>query len=265
MIALIDGDIVAWRAAATAEQDDFWIAKARANETIRRILATLGTDKYMMFLSGEENFRKEIDPSYKANRTAPSPRHLEDLKVYLVEEWAALVCDGIEADDALGINQNEDTIICSIDKDLLQIPGKHYNFVREETYDISEFTGLFNFYKQMLTGDRTDNVTGIPGVGPVKASRILAGIGTERESFARVRAAFNDDAEFLRTGDLIYILKQEGERWSRNKKSWMLADPFEPEQGVVPGLPGLETTESMESTGMQTTDGSQSFTISPAE
>ena len=264
MISLIDADIVCYRAAATAEQDDFWVARARADETMSRILATLGTDRYKAFLSGSENFRKEIDPSYKANRTAPPPRHLEDLKVYLVEEWAALVCDGIEADDALGINQNDDTIICSIDKDLLQIPGKHYNFVKEETFDISAEHGLFNFYKQMLMGDRTDNVTGVPGIGTVKAHRLLNGIGTERELFTRVRATFNDDADFLRTGDLIYILRQEGERWSKNKKSWMLADPSELEPGVAPESPESQMEKSTESTGMPNTDGYQSFTISPA-
>ena len=67
---------------------------------------------------------------------------------YLVKEYKAEVCDGQEADDALGINQTDQTIICTIDKDLLMIPGQHYNFVKEEFKTVTYLDGLKHFYMQ---------------------------------------------------------------------------------------------------------------------
>ena len=89
----------------------------------------------------------------------------------------------MEADDLLGIAQsaslkastmdNPGTIICSIDKDLDQIPGWHYNFVDEKRYWIGEYDGLHNFYKQLICGDTTDNIVGIPGKGSALSSKVL--------------------------------------------------------------------------------------------
>jgi hypothetical protein len=75
----------------------------------------------------------------------------------------------MEADDLLGINQTKDTIICTIDKDLRQVPGQHYNFVKDEIFTVNLQEGLLWFYTQMLTGDASDNISGIRGIGLKKA------------------------------------------------------------------------------------------------
>ena len=130
MRALLDGDIYSFRSAAASEGDDLGIAIWRLEEMIENSLHEIKADEFSIFLSGENNFRYRIYPEYKANRTAPKPRHLKDLKNYLIEKYRAVVSDGCEADDLLGVEQckSDNTIICSLDKDLRQIPGNHYSF-----------------------------------------------------------------------------------------------------------------------------------------
>lgn len=128
--------------------------------------------------------------------------------------------DGQEADDEMGIAQEEHTIICSIDKDLLMIPGRHYNFVKEKHTYITPEEGLRNFYRQLLTGDATDNIPGLPRVGPKTAEKLLGDADTEDKYKEVVLAAyancFGSDAvdRINLVGKLIWIRRKEGEVWS---------------------------------------------------
>ena len=150
-------------------------------EMIDNTLAETGSDEFSIFLSGENNFRYDIYPEYKANRPKQKPRHLKALKEYLVEKYGAQVSDGCEADDLLGIEQcrwlnytdgsKSSTIICSLDKDLRMIPGNHYSFEISGTSSkgqpwvrpaercvVEPFDGLRHFYLQCLIGDTADNI-----------------------------------------------------------------------------------------------------------
>lgn len=117
---------------------------------------------------------KETEGRWVDKRT---PTYGKDIEQYLVAHWGAEYTHGMEADDALGIKQTSmkegETCIVSIDKDLLMIPGAHYNFVTKEYIEIGEQEAADNFYKQLLTGDTVDNVPGLSGVGPAKAASIL--------------------------------------------------------------------------------------------
>lgn len=166
-LALVDADLIAYRCAASAENDSVDVAEVRVDELMRRILHETGALSYKAFLTGKANFRKEIYPEYKANRKdKPRPVHLGACREYLIKHWNAQVIDGREADDELGIEQTAhelDSIICSIDKDLLQVPGYHYNFVKGEQIFVSPYDGLRNFYSQIITGDATDNIPAFDG------------------------------------------------------------------------------------------------------
>lgn len=190
VLALIDGDIVAYRVGWTTENDDFPIARFRADEMLDGILLDTGATEFTVWLSdrAENNFRYKIYPEYKANRKdLPRPRHLEALKEYLITRWSARFALGMEADDALGISQDKQgfpkgqhlSVICSIDKDLQQIPGNHYNFVKKEHSFVTPKEALQNFYKQILTGDAADNIKGAKGIGPVRAGKIIGGLGSD--------------------------------------------------------------------------------------
>jgi 5'-3' exonuclease len=195
MLALIDADIVLHRVCWTTENEDLGIAKFRADEMLDGILVDTKATEFQLWFSDvkENNFRYKLYAPYKANRVVEKPVHYETLKEYLITQWGARIAFGMEADDALGIYQdkiNRTTIIASIDKDLLTIPGLHWNFVKQEKTVVSALEALRNFYAQFLIGDSADNIKGASGIGPKKAAKILAGLETEEEMFDAVVDTF---------------------------------------------------------------------------
>jgi len=222
MHALIDGDLVAYRCAAVNENADAHLALWQTDQLISRILEDINADNWDIFISGENNFRYTIFPDYKANRRdTPRPKHLERVREYMVSEHHARITDGWEADDELGIEAGRrgfnDVVICSLDKDLLQLPGTHYNFVRREIRRISPEEGLRNFYEQLLVGDSTDNISGCRGIGKVKAPRILGQSTNEHDLVQAVWRAYERAGEsedsFVRSARLLYILKSPDDHW----------------------------------------------------
>lgn len=249
MIALIDGDLVAYRCAASCQKqgvvvEDFGIAQARADNLLHNILAAVNATEYTIYFSGGENFRKTICPSYKANRDdVERPAYLEPLREYLVVKWSAKITDGIEADDALGIAQTEakdgTTIICSLDKDLRQVPGHHYSWEimgtsssgkqwkkeAQQLY-VSEQEGLFNFYWQIVMGDAADNVPGYDGKMRQKVPKFLEPhyenmqvLETEQELCDYVRDFYAlSNEEFLVNATCLWVQRYEGEDWRQKGK-----------------------------------------------
>jgi 5'-3' exonuclease len=140
------------------------------------------------------------------------------------------VSNGLEADDAMSIlhTERDDTIICSRDKDLRQVPGWSYSWElgRQPSFgpiriskagslSLSEDrkkltgTGLAFFYSQLLTGDRVDNIPGLPGCGPVAAWNILnPSIEAGEDLFDVVKDLYNDDDYLLEQGKLLWMTRR---------------------------------------------------------
>lgn len=241
MLALLDSDTPIFSTALVSEDVSESIAKSRLDVCINNIIRDSGCNEYMLFVSGSKNFRKDIDSSYKANRAEmPKPKHRETLRLHLINEWRANECDGFEADDGCGIHQKQDgsTLICGIDKDLLQIPGRHYQWpivrkgvVQREGlfHDISEEQGWRNLFTQLLTGDTSDNIQGVKGVGPKKAEKILAECKTETEMWTTCQHQYfltcetdqdfiNEGERFERNLDLLYIWRELGITYNIRKE-----------------------------------------------
>ncbi len=126
--------------------------------------------------TGEDNFRYKVATikPYKSNRHPDKrPPFHKDIREYLINERGAIVSKGCEADDYIASSQNSGTIIVGIDKDFGQIPGYHFNPVKNELRQISEEEAWFNFYRQVLVGDQADSVPGLQGIGEVKSARLL--------------------------------------------------------------------------------------------
>lgn len=169
------------------------IACSRVDSFVARVLQCLGTDQFKCFITSREpGYRFDLYPLYKANRKSPKPLWYDEIRAHLVSDYNAVNCYPNEADDALGIAQTENTVICTIDKDLDQVPGAHFDFVKEVKYEVSPQRALRFFYFQLLTGDRVDNIPGVPGIGPKKANAILEGLTTEEEYAKAVLKAYQD-------------------------------------------------------------------------
>ena len=134
-----------------------------------------------VFLTPKTTFRHAlaVTKEYKGNRKdTPKPVYKDEITKYLKESWGAETGDNIEADDLLGINQTTNTVICSNDKDLRMIPGEHYNFApkkedEQQFHLMDELGGDRWFFVQLIAGDSTDNIQGIPGYGVAKAEKIV--------------------------------------------------------------------------------------------
>lgn len=170
-----------------------------------------------VFLTGEGNFRKEIADDYKANRTSKPILYKAVLDAILKYPETVLV-EGEEADDRLGIEQTNKTIICTIDKDLDMVEGAHYNFVKDEFYEVKPEDGIRFFYTQLLMGDKVDNIIGVKGVGIKRAEKILQDKETESEMYESCLETYGQDEErVLKNARLLWIRRQENEIWQPPK------------------------------------------------
>ncbi len=224
MQALLDQDLLCFRCAASAEHDDLGIAIYRLDELLDTILTKTEASSYRAFLTGNTNFRKQIYPEYKANRKSPKPIHLEALRNYSLDKLnAEYAPDGLEADDALAINQTDSTIICTLDKDLLQVPGSHFSWeisgkgwTRPDRFvEQTELEGLRLFYEQCLKGDTSDNIKGIEKIGEKKAKVLLSTCQSEQEMFNIVRELYGNDDEFIMNARVLWILRSVDDDWKK--------------------------------------------------
>jgi len=220
MHVLIDGDIIGYRIGFSTEEESEKIVISRVATFVETMLwEDLDAETYQGYLTGSGNFRNEIATTapYKGNRTAPKPKHLQLIRDYLVSAWDFKVSEGQEADDSIAIAHVENeykSIIASIDKDFLQLRGNHWNFVKKEMTVVSEEEALKNFYRQVLTGDRVDNIIGLKGIGPVKADKILQGCESGTEMYlACIEAYGGAEERVIENCRLLWLRRTVGEIW----------------------------------------------------
>lgn len=227
MIALLDGDLITYPCAFSAEGGLLEDALSRVDSLVRKILYNLNTEDVEIYLNGTDNFRYNIYSDYKAQRAhKPKPQFLEDCREYLVKYWNASLVNGMETDDKLGIQATKyglDSIICSFDKDLDQVPGFHYNWKKDIRYLVSPLEGLRTFYRQVIAGDGADNIPSFDG--KVRNSipnfiRVLQEpideMVEEDEMYLYVREVYGDvdNLNILNTNcSCLWVLREEEQYW----------------------------------------------------
>lgn len=158
----------------------------------------------VIFDYSSTTFRNEIYPEYKANRDAPP----EDLRpqfglIRTATHAFNVPCiekEGYEADDLIATYAREareaggDVTIISSDKDLMQLVGPKvimYDTMKDRRVGVEEVIEKFGVGPekmidlQALAGDSTDNVPGVPGIGPKTAAQLLEEFGTLEELLDR--------------------------------------------------------------------------------
>lgn len=196
---------------------------------IDRTMENTGCHDYNLILSGSGNFRLDVDSTlpYKGNRDElHKPVHYGAIKDYMYNRHPCEVANEMEGDDLMGIRQTaniDNTIICSIDKDMLMIPGYHYNLDKCTIVEQSLHEGNVAFYMQLVTGDRTDNIPGLKGMGPVKAANFLNSMD-RRDWWQAISELYmqqyNDPWVIWEQAYLLWILRYEHEmntppRWDQ--------------------------------------------------
>ncbi|MGL1886297.1 MAG: hypothetical protein OCD76_07260 [Reichenbachiella sp.] len=189
---------------------------------VRSIIRKTGATSHTVYLTGKGNFRVELYDGYKASRST-KPLLYKVVRQHAEEHLETVVVDGQEADDALSIAQYknpEGHIIATIDKDLLMVPGHHYNPNKDVTSYVTKEEGLRAFYQQILTGDSVDDIPGIKGIGPVKAKKILEGMDEEEmwlEVLRQWAGVLQHDSVLetvVRNARLLWMREYENEYWS---------------------------------------------------
>jgi 5'-3' exonuclease len=242
VIALLDGDILVYESGFSSDANAKKDALERGEELagteheplafclkivknkIDELVTISKADSYKIYLTGKNNFRNKILPEYKANRDpANRPHWYKEIQEYLVEVHSATIVNGMEADDAMGIEQcNSDdwTCICSKDKDMDGVPGWHYNWsptkYEKGLYFVDDVEALRFFYTQCLTGDSTDNIPGIfKSIGKKcskKMKEMVASCNTEKEMYDYVVDQY-DGFDFTPIAQCLWILRKEEAIW----------------------------------------------------
>lgn len=212
-------------------------ARQAVNTCLDSIMEAMKPSSLNIFLTRGPCFREQVATvkPYKGNRDkAARPVHYEAIREHLVNRWGAQYApEGLEADDALAMWQafHPDNCIVTIDKDLDQVPGWHYNWLlddpKDRLYYVDAEYGDYLLCKQILTGDATDNIPGLPVFGPKKAEKVLDGI-PHKQWLDVVRTTYQerwpDDSPLTpeqamdEMAQLVYILRYEGDSWFNYKE-----------------------------------------------
>lgn len=218
-IVLIDADINLFRIAQQHETKVDWgegeithvfdheHSKFVFSETVIGIQKKLDADDYLCCITGDNNFRKKLFPTYKANRKSSKPLGYAELKEWVLENFQCKMYDDLEADDVMGIMATKKSkdgieyVIHSDDKDMKTIPAKLWDRHANKIVKISEAEANHWLYTQVLIGDAVDGYTGCPKIGKHKAQIALAGLSTElelREAAYKLYCKFYKDEEIAK-------------------------------------------------------------------
>ena len=191
-------------------------------------------------IQGKDNFRKDLPAKwskYKANRVSEKPLLFEELRDYVLSEYAlkCIVSDNEETDDVVVRACNSGNVVAYIDKDIVaNSVGILYNYNSGELFYNSDTDRWMMFCTQMLIGDSSDNIVGVGSLsdsirelygisskrcGKVSAEKILEGVKDEKEAFERVIGVYKnthgEDAlpMMQETATFLWMCREKGEKF----------------------------------------------------
>ena len=158
--------------------ESFW---SKYKDIIYNMEARYGSVEMINVGFCTNNYRKKVDASYKGNRTQDKPEHLEELIEYVKDNLHIETRSGIETDDLvakfLDYYGKDKAVIISIDKDYMQFECTIYSYNKREFITVSKEEAFYNFWEQMVIGDRADNVLVCKGFGIKWCEKNLKGKG----------------------------------------------------------------------------------------
>lgn len=237
MLTLIDGNSLLFRAyygvnsrLTRTDGTPIGAVYGFVNMILPLLAAAKPNDSFVcIFDASRISFRQDIYPQYKMNRSE-TPADLtmqgELLQHGLPKMGIPVLCvPGVEADDVIATlarnncGAHDATRIISSDKDLMQLVSDCvflYDTMKNleiRTPQVLEKFGVTPnqvIDVQSLMGDSSDNVPGVPGIGPKKASELINQFGTLDNLYANLSDVKNDRIRTLLhdNRELAYISKQ---------------------------------------------------------
>lgn len=235
MLTLIDGNSLLFRAyygvhSRLTRRDGTPIGAVYGffNMILPVLAAAKPNDSFVcVFDASRISFRQDIYPEYKSNR-AETPADLLSqgvmIRTGLADMGVPVLCiPGVEADDVIATlaqqNTHDQTRIITSDKDLMQLVNDRvFLYDGMKSHDVREPEVLEKFGVrpdqvvdvQSLMGDSTDNVPGVRGIGPKKASELINQFGTLDNLYAHVDEITNERTRnMLRDNrEMAYISRQ---------------------------------------------------------
>lgn len=189
--ALIDADsilyVIGWHSRElTVDEATIAAVESNVDNYIRAMLQRVDATNYLGVFSDVQCFRNwsyKFAP-YKGGRPVKPDfmtKWEPTMKEYLNKVWGFVTAQSLEADDivsalhVLAYAENPNySIVLSPDKDLRQNPGHFFDYKKNELEYVTPAQARKNLYISMVAGDTTDNIKGIPGLGPDKASKLFA-------------------------------------------------------------------------------------------
>lgn len=240
MRALIDLDVLCYEIGNLKDDEGHpfpWpVVRKILDDRIELILEVTEAESWQGYLTGSGNFREEIATiiPYKGNRDRGArPFWFAAIYNYLRDVRGAHVVFGMEADDQLAIdhsNSGGNTIVCSRDKDLKQVPGWHYtwpSWKQEERFPfyVNEVDGLRSYYTQLIVGDTADNILGLYNVGPKSAVvKRIQEHSDELSMFREVKREYELrfgsywDMFMCENGRLLWLKRHSNDDWYQRQK-----------------------------------------------
>jgi len=221
MLTIIDADSLLYY----SSKDTIIESITELESRLTTILTRTGAEGFILCISSSNYYRRDIFPEYKGKRKESTLKYIKTLKNYLLETYKVSIIPTLEADDLVALyknfagTKNIETTISSPDKDvLLQIPGKHYNYQKDEFVETSTSEGIDFLFKQVIMGDSTDNIQGIPGKGPVFADKLIKK-GELKDNILNTLTAYIDHygnipraiKEFYVNFTMVYILRSNSD------------------------------------------------------
>ena len=241
MTLLLDADWLLYSSCCACEQDVRWdddIHSLWCSETDVLDLIATRVEQYqaitedrsgvIMCFSDYPTFRHGIYQDYKANRSGKrKPLALKAVRERVAKDFHAISFDGLEGDDVLGLlatgQRYDNPIIVSPDKDMRGVPCTL--LANDDLELITRKKADRNWMLQCLSGDKTDNIEGLTGVGPVTADKLLGDAESIEEMWAKVHSAYvkknKTYADAVLTARLTRILRDgEYDYTTGNVKLW---------------------------------------------
>lgn len=189
-VMIVDGDLLAYKITSSQEKstdwgDDIWTlhcdfrtVKQLWVQSIQFYLEITKSKDALICFSDKNNFRKQIDSSYKSYRkNIRKPVCYNELKKWITKNFKTQSFINLEGDDVIGLlatgDYKNNSVIVSGDKDMRTINGWHCFIIDDSIEYVDGFKADYNFCTQTLVGDQADGYKGCVGVGAVKAARVL--------------------------------------------------------------------------------------------